>query len=175
MALPAPFPAHSPLSGPPMWGSSSSLGLAVAAPGLTTQCHQIPGASPVRPSPAPRFLSQHCASLSQHRSPGLGECTRSWGPHSCQQSPAGWDALQEGVQEHQAPQAASRPLSQGPHVHSEQTVGMGPKGSQNKTPVYFLGRGVQGLGSSHHSLVFTQGARGHHFQKSTFQKSSQQG
>lgn len=170
---PCSIRAHSPLSGPPVRGSGSRLCPAAAAPRLTTLHGAIRSLVPPRSHQA----LPHVSSPSTVP-PSLGTDLQGWGSaHSCQQSPAGWNALQEGVQEHQAPQAASCPLSQGPHAHSKWTVGLGVQGQLEQDTCLFPRKGSTGSGEFPplQSLVFTPRASGHHFQKSTFQKSSQQG
>lgn len=62
-----------------------------------------------------------------------------------------------------------------PRVHREWTAGRGPRVA-GIGHVYFLGRELRGLGSSHRSLpAFVPQVPVCHFQKSTFQNSSQQG
>lgn len=173
------WPERAPLLPRPLWapGLGSSSSLYPATLGLTTRHCEVLGASLVRPSPAPCFFSQHHASLGA--GPRHAQISRAEGVHarlgpSLLPAVPSWPGCPPGrCLVMPSPTGSFLPTSPGSHAYSDSRTR--PKGGRSKTPVYFLGRGVWGLGSSHHSLVFTPRASGHHFQKSTFQKSSQQG
>lgn len=121
--------AHSPLPGPPVQGSSSSL--CPAALGLTTRHCEVLGASPVRPSPTPCFFSQHHASLGA--GPRHAQISRAEGMHarlgpSFLPAVSSWPGCPPGrCTGTPSPTGRFLPTSPGPHAHSERIAGRGPR------------------------------------------------